>query len=318
MAGPIGPTTGRLALFYAVFALGFGNHLSMVLAAAGLYSFSPDASPSRRSRSAAAPDADHGRRDRRARGASIRMESSEGCGQSSSRRRRSAEALAKFWFDVTKADWRETLVMTVSETGTAVSPCHVLVRSAAAVRRARRRARRDRLLLRAVALAEARGFPPAVLCGQPERSRGRTTSATPISFFCRRTTSSRCVPVRALRPSARSPRACRVGRSRAAASAIAAALSRVARLRHVAGGGSELGSASRASCWTNSRSDHAQRRVWRGHELASAKRVRVLHARAQAGSPMVLHGRARMAAGKPIATRGSTLLSLATLRSAVA
>jgi hypothetical protein len=28
-----------------------------------------------------------------------------------------AEALAQFWFDVTKADWRETLVMTVSETG---------------------------------------------------------------------------------------------------------------------------------------------------------------------------------------------------------
>jgi hypothetical protein len=27
------------------------------------------------------------------------------------------EALAKFWFDVTKADWRETLVMTVSDTG---------------------------------------------------------------------------------------------------------------------------------------------------------------------------------------------------------
>ena len=27
------------------------------------------------------------------------------------------EAMAKFWFDVTKADWRETLVMTVSETG---------------------------------------------------------------------------------------------------------------------------------------------------------------------------------------------------------
>jgi hypothetical protein len=27
------------------------------------------------------------------------------------------EALAKFWFDVTKADWRQTLVMNVSETG---------------------------------------------------------------------------------------------------------------------------------------------------------------------------------------------------------
>ena len=43
---------------------------------------------------------------------------------------------------MTKADWRETLVMNVSETGLASPPRDVLVRPAAAVRRPRRAARR--------------------------------------------------------------------------------------------------------------------------------------------------------------------------------
>ena len=78
-----------------------------------------------------------------------------------------AEALAKFWFDVTKQDWRETLVNTVSETGLQYRPAMYWFDL------------RQQVGVPGVALA-AIGFcyvlwrwpkrarlPSAVLCGQP-------------------------------------------------------------------------------------------------------------------------------------------------------
>ena len=110
------PTVCRLALFYAVFALGFGNHLSMVLLAPGLTAFllmyrdAGRADPLRpRMILLAAAVALLGALQYawNFRGLWADLEPPATLG----------EAVAKFWFDVTKADWRETLVGTVSETG---------------------------------------------------------------------------------------------------------------------------------------------------------------------------------------------------------
>jgi hypothetical protein len=115
------PTTGRLALFYAVFAIGFGNHLSMALL---LPAFTVFLLMYRRSGQA---DPLHPRMLMMAigiaalgalqyawnfRGLWTELEPPATFG----------EALAKFWFDVTKQDWRETLVNTVSETGLQFRP----------------------------------------------------------------------------------------------------------------------------------------------------------------------------------------------------
>jgi len=106
------PTIGRLALLFATYAIGFGNHLSMILLAPGLTIYLFAAAPGgwrsmlapRVLAVAAAcactgalqyawnihslwllPDPPHG----------------------------AADALQRFWFDVTKADWRETMVLEV-------------------------------------------------------------------------------------------------------------------------------------------------------------------------------------------------------------
>jgi hypothetical protein len=108
------PSNRRLFAFFAVYALGFGNHLSMILLLPG-YTLFLLVSASRGSRSmleprivmmaiacAAAgalqygwnlrtlwflPDPPHGM----------------------------ADALQRFWFDVTKSDWRDTMVMSVPQ-----------------------------------------------------------------------------------------------------------------------------------------------------------------------------------------------------------
>jgi hypothetical protein len=106
------PTQGRLGLLFATYALGFGNHLSMILLAPGLVLFLLAASPdgwramfaprvlALATACAAAgalqyawnlrtlwllPDPPHGILD----------------------------AFQRFWFDVTKSDWRETMVLDV-------------------------------------------------------------------------------------------------------------------------------------------------------------------------------------------------------------
>jgi hypothetical protein len=115
------PTMAPLALFYAVYALGFGNHLSMVLLLPGFAAF-------------LLLDRQHGPADPlrprmvalaagiailcalqyawNFRGLWTELQPPESLG----------EAFEKFWFDVTKADWRETLVMTVSDAGLQTRP----------------------------------------------------------------------------------------------------------------------------------------------------------------------------------------------------
>ena len=111
------PTPGRLALFYALFALGFGNHLSMVLL---LPAFAVFLLMHRRAGAAdplrPADDA-HGRRLSPPSARCNTPGIFAGLWAELEPPATFAEALAKFWFDVTKADWRETLVMSVSETG---------------------------------------------------------------------------------------------------------------------------------------------------------------------------------------------------------
>ncbi len=115
------PSVGRLALFYAVFALGFGNHLSMILLLPAFALFllmhrsSGPGDPLRpRLLLMAVVVAALGALQYawNFRGLWTELEPPASFG----------EALAKFWFDVTKADWRETLVMTVSETGLQYRP----------------------------------------------------------------------------------------------------------------------------------------------------------------------------------------------------
>ncbi len=110
------PTLGRLALFYAVYAIGFGNHLSMILLLPAFAAFliverRPGATDPLRPRmialavGIAALAALQYAWNFRGLWAELEAPASMG------------EAIDQFWLDVTKADWRETLVMSVSETG---------------------------------------------------------------------------------------------------------------------------------------------------------------------------------------------------------
>ena len=114
-------TTVRLALFYAIFALGFGNHLSMVLLAPAFTLFllmsrrrGPGDPLQARMVALATVSAFLGALQYawNFRGLWAELDPPVTL----------AGAVSKFWFDVTKADWRETLVMTVSETGLQYRP----------------------------------------------------------------------------------------------------------------------------------------------------------------------------------------------------
>ena len=110
------PTTGRLAIFYAVYALGFGNHLSMVLLLPAFTVFLL----MRRRRGTGDPV-----QPRMmlmaigiaAAGALQYAWNFRGLWADLEPPTTMAEAVAKFWFDVTKEDWRQTLVGTVSDVG---------------------------------------------------------------------------------------------------------------------------------------------------------------------------------------------------------
>lgn len=110
------PTIGRLAVFYALYALSFGNHLSTILLLPAFASFllierrRGEGDPLRPAAFAlafviAGLGALQYAWNFRGLWAAIEPPASI------------AEGLCTFWFDVTKADWRETLVMNVSETG---------------------------------------------------------------------------------------------------------------------------------------------------------------------------------------------------------
>ena len=110
------PTPGRLAAFYAMVALGFGNHLSMVLL---LPAFTLFLLMHRR---AGAGDPLRPRMVLMAVGIAVLGAlqyawNFRGLWADLEPPVTWSDAFAKFWFDVTKEDWRETLVMTVSETG---------------------------------------------------------------------------------------------------------------------------------------------------------------------------------------------------------
>ena len=110
------PTPGRLGVFYAIFALGFGNHLSMVLMIPAfaavllmhgrLGSHHPMAP---RMIAMAAGIA--------AAGALQYVWNFRGLWDLPEPPTSLAEAILAFWADVTKSDWRASLVNTVSERG---------------------------------------------------------------------------------------------------------------------------------------------------------------------------------------------------------
>ncbi len=110
------PSVSRLAQFYAVVALGFGNHLSMVLVLPAFALFllmhrrrgpGDPLQPRMLAMSAAIATLGAVQYAWNFRGLWTELEPPASIG----------EAVVKFWFDVTKEDWRQTLVMTVSETG---------------------------------------------------------------------------------------------------------------------------------------------------------------------------------------------------------
>ncbi len=106
------PTTARLTAFFAVYALGFGNHLSMILLLPAFTIFLLLSAP-------------HGWRSMFAwRIVGLAL----GCAAAGALQYAwnvrtmwllpnppggLVEALQRFWFDVTKSDWRDTMVMTV-------------------------------------------------------------------------------------------------------------------------------------------------------------------------------------------------------------
>ncbi len=106
------PTLLRLAAFFAVYALGFGNHLSMILLAPGYALFLLTAAP-RGWRSMLSPRVVALALAIAGAGALQYAWNFRALWVSPSPPHGLVDALQTFWFDVTKSDWRETLVMHV-------------------------------------------------------------------------------------------------------------------------------------------------------------------------------------------------------------
>ncbi len=116
------PTVLRLGVFYAIYALGFGNHLSMILLLPALTVF---LLLHRRAESPGDPL----RLPMIAMAVAIAMSAAlqytwnfRGMWAELEPPSSLSEGAAKFWFDVTKADWRESLVMNLSESGLQTRP----------------------------------------------------------------------------------------------------------------------------------------------------------------------------------------------------
>src|SRR3954452_6320506 len=106
------PTTGRLTLFFAVYALGFGNHLSMILLAPAYTVFILTSAPGGW-RAVVTP---------RVVALAVACAAAGALQYAWNIRTMFAlphppvgmlDMLGRFWFDVTKEDWRETMVMHV-------------------------------------------------------------------------------------------------------------------------------------------------------------------------------------------------------------
>jgi len=106
------PTLARLSCFFAVYALGFGNHLSMVLLLPGFTLFLFIAAP-RGWRSLLTPRVIAAAVAFAAAGALQYVWNLRALWISTQPPHGLADALQMFWFDVTKTDWRETMVFNV-------------------------------------------------------------------------------------------------------------------------------------------------------------------------------------------------------------
>jgi hypothetical protein len=110
------PSPARLAVFYGVYALGFGNHLSMILLLPAFAVFLLLHGPRGNTHPL------HPRMVALACGVALLGAlqyawNLRGLWVSLEPPASFVEGLSKLWFDVTKADWRETLVMNLSEAG---------------------------------------------------------------------------------------------------------------------------------------------------------------------------------------------------------
>jgi hypothetical protein len=109
------PGIGRLAAFFAVYALAFGNHLSMILLAPGFTVFLLLAAPEGW-RSLFAPRVVAVATLCAVVGAAQYLWNLHALWLLPDPPDGVVEALRRFWFDVTKTDWRETMVMNVPRT----------------------------------------------------------------------------------------------------------------------------------------------------------------------------------------------------------
>jgi hypothetical protein len=108
------PTVGRLTAFFAVYALGFGNHLSMILLLPGYTLFLLLAAPDGW-RSMFRPRIIAVAAACAAAGALQYAWNLSTLWQLPDPPHGAIDALQRFWFDVTKSDWRETMVMNVPQ-----------------------------------------------------------------------------------------------------------------------------------------------------------------------------------------------------------
>ncbi len=106
------PTTWRLACFFAAYALGFGNHLSMILLLPGYAAFLLVAAPGGW-RSMIAPRVVLLATAIAAAGALQYLWNLRGLWLWPHPPHGLSDALQTFWFDVTKTDWRDTMVLRV-------------------------------------------------------------------------------------------------------------------------------------------------------------------------------------------------------------
>jgi hypothetical protein len=108
------PTDGRLFVFFAVYAIAFGNHLSMILLAPGVTVFLLLAAP-RGWRSMFAPRIVAVAAACAGAGAMQYAWNLHTLWLLPDPPHGPIDALQRFWFDVTKSDWRDTMVMNVPE-----------------------------------------------------------------------------------------------------------------------------------------------------------------------------------------------------------
>jgi hypothetical protein len=107
----VGPRRLRLAIFFACYALAFGNHLSMVLLLVPFTTFLLLSHP--RPRELFRPSVVAMALGIAALGALQYLPNVMAVGSGIDGPQTIAERLADFWFDATKADWRETMVLGV-------------------------------------------------------------------------------------------------------------------------------------------------------------------------------------------------------------